>query len=125
VRSSVPIPGNPWPHDMVITVDDDPVSLVELLWVRDAWGLQPLHDDVPPPLVDSPEPQITADNEVGRASPSSSHTAGVSEPDCALTLQLSDEADYPQPMSDSGEHVVWLAAGPVKTRCAGQRRAKR
>ena len=64
MRSSVPIPGNPWPHDMVITVDDDPVSLVELLWVRDAWGLQPLHDDVPPPLVDSPEPQITADNEV-------------------------------------------------------------
>ena len=28
-------------------------------------------------------------------------------------------------MSDSSEHVVWLAAGPVKTRCAGQRRAKR
>jgi len=60
-----------------------------------------------------------------RASPSSAHSAGVSEPDCALTLQLSDEADYPQPMSDSSEDVVWLAAGPVNTRCAGQRRAER
>ncbi len=25
---------------------------------------------------------------------------GCVQPDCALTLQLSDEADYPQPMSD-------------------------
>ena len=61
----------------------------------------------------------------GSASGRPATWAGVSEPDCALTLQLSDEADYPQPMSDSSEHVVWLAAGPVQTRCAGQRRATR
>src|SRR5688500_12030861 len=41
-----------------------------------------------------------------RASPSSSHSVGVSERDCALTLQLTDEADYPQPRSDSSEHAV-------------------
>ena len=64
MRSSRPIPGNPWPHDMVITVDDDPALLVELLWIRDAWGLQPHHDDVPPQLVDSPDPQVNEDNEV-------------------------------------------------------------
>lgn len=64
MRSSVPIPGNPWPHDMVITVDDDPGSLVELLWIRDAWGLKPHHDDVPPPLVDSPDPRVNEDDEV-------------------------------------------------------------
>ncbi|WP_092966241.1 hypothetical protein [Agromyces sp. CF514] len=39
---------------MLITVDDDPVALVELLWIRDAWGLHPDHDDAPPQLVDSP-----------------------------------------------------------------------
>jgi hypothetical protein len=64
VRSSVTIPGAPWPHDMVITVDDDPVSLVELLWIRDAWGLAPDHDDVPPPLVDSPDPEVDGEDPV-------------------------------------------------------------
>ena len=54
MRSSVPVPGDPWPHDMMITVDDDPASLVELLWIREAWGLRPPHDDQPPLLVDSP-----------------------------------------------------------------------
>jgi hypothetical protein len=54
VRSSVPIPGEPWPHDMVITVDDDLGSLVELLWIREAWGLKPRGDDLPPLLVDPP-----------------------------------------------------------------------
>ncbi|MET4159784.1 hypothetical protein ABIC29_003387 [Agromyces sp. PvR057] len=64
MRSSVPIPGNPWPHDMVITVDDDPVSLVELLWIRDAWDLRPDHDDVPPPLADPPDPGVNGEDEV-------------------------------------------------------------
>ena len=55
VRTSIPIPGNPWPHEMVITVDDDANSLVELLWIREAWGLQPFGDDLPPLLVDPPD----------------------------------------------------------------------
>ena len=46
--SSVPIPGNPWPHDMVITVEDDVQSLVDLLWVRETWNLKPAGDDLPP-----------------------------------------------------------------------------
>ncbi|WP_448811718.1 hypothetical protein [Agromyces bauzanensis] len=49
---------------MVITVDDDPGSLVELLWIRDAWGLKPHHDDVPPPLVDAPDAQVKEDDGV-------------------------------------------------------------
>lgn len=64
MRSFVPIPGNPWPHDMMITVDDDPVSLVELLWIRDAWELRPDHGDAPPRLVDSPAAQMNRAVEV-------------------------------------------------------------
>ncbi len=58
MRSSAPIPGNPWPHEMVITTEDDPKPLVELLWIREAWGLQPLGDDLPPLLVDPPDPRM-------------------------------------------------------------------
>ncbi|MFF2369300.1 hypothetical protein [Agromyces sp. NPDC058110] len=43
---------------MLITVEDDPVALVELLWIRDAWDLLPDHDDAPPPLVDAPDPHV-------------------------------------------------------------------
>jgi hypothetical protein len=50
MRSSVPIPGNPWPHDMSLTIEDDPHALVELLWIRQAWNLNPTGDD-PPPLL--------------------------------------------------------------------------
>lgn len=63
MRSSVPIPGEPWPHDMVITVDDDLGSLVELLWIREAWGLKPLGDNLPPLLVDPPKLGTIEDEE--------------------------------------------------------------
>ncbi|RFA20586.1 hypothetical protein [Subtercola boreus] len=52
MRSSVPIPGNPWPHDMVLSVEDNPKALIDMLWVREAWGLQPDGDDLPPLLAD-------------------------------------------------------------------------
>jgi len=52
MRSSVPIPGNPWPHDMVITVEDHPHALVDLLWIREAWNLQPAGAYLPPLLSD-------------------------------------------------------------------------
>ncbi|KRC61268.1 hypothetical protein ASE14_10205 [Agromyces sp. Root81] len=49
---------------MMITVDDNPVSLVELLWIREAWGLQPRrNDDHPPLLVDSPGLPMNDDEE--------------------------------------------------------------
>ncbi|HEV7848510.1 MAG TPA: hypothetical protein VGO88_04200 [Mycetocola sp.] len=54
MRSSVPMPGNPWPHDMVITVEDDSQPLLELLWIREAWQLDPEGGDLPPLLVDTP-----------------------------------------------------------------------
>lgn len=41
MRSSDSMPGNPWPHDMSITIEDAPTFLSELLFVRSAWGLDP------------------------------------------------------------------------------------
>ncbi|WP_375387460.1 hypothetical protein [uncultured Amnibacterium sp.] len=49
MRSWQPIPGNPWPHDMVLTITGDDDGLAELLWVREAWGLS-AGGDVPPPV---------------------------------------------------------------------------
>lgn len=49
------MPGNPWPHDMSITVEDNPAALLELLWVRDAWRLD-VTANAPGPLVDRAEP---------------------------------------------------------------------
>ncbi|MCT1365152.1 MULTISPECIES: hypothetical protein [unclassified Microbacterium] len=54
MRSMTPMPGDPWPHDMIITVDDRPHALLELLWVREAHGLVPVDDALPPLLVDRP-----------------------------------------------------------------------
>lgn len=54
MRSSAPIPGNPWPHDMSITVEDRPHTLLELLWIREAYDLQPHGEDLPPLLSDAP-----------------------------------------------------------------------
>jgi hypothetical protein len=53
MRSTTPIPGNPWPHDMVITIQDDTNTLLELLWIRAAWGLRVSGTHVPPPLADA------------------------------------------------------------------------
>lgn len=55
MRSVSPIPGNPWPRDMTITVDDRPHVLLELLWVREAYGLEPTGEGLPPLLTDAPE----------------------------------------------------------------------
>lgn len=56
MRSHAPIPGNPWPHDMIITVEDRPSALLELLWLREAHGLHPEGDDLPPLLILTPDP---------------------------------------------------------------------
>lgn len=53
MRSTIPMKDNRWPHDMVISIDDSPHHIVELLWVREAYGLRP-KGDLPPPLVDAP-----------------------------------------------------------------------
>jgi hypothetical protein len=39
MRSERPIPGNPWPHDMAISVDDSPNNVCQLLFIRSAWGI--------------------------------------------------------------------------------------
>ena len=52
MRASGPLPGNPWPRDMSIVVEDDLQPLLDLLWVREAWNLSPVVLDLPPLLVD-------------------------------------------------------------------------
>src|SRR4051812_29976992 len=64
MQSTDPIPGNPWPHDMVIRVDDSPHPLIELLWIREAHGLEPTGEDLPPRLLDDPDAE---DVRTGRA----------------------------------------------------------
>jgi len=54
MRSMEPIPGNPWPHDMVLTIEDAPHSLYELLWIREAHELQLTAGDLPPLLTNAP-----------------------------------------------------------------------
>ena len=44
---------NPWPAGMAISVESGANSLLELLWVREAWGLHPRGDN-PPPLTNPP-----------------------------------------------------------------------
>ncbi|MDR6620777.1 hypothetical protein [Sinomonas atrocyanea] len=39
---------------MVITVQDEPSTLLELLWIREAWQLEPAGADLPPQLLDTP-----------------------------------------------------------------------
>lgn len=56
MRTDAPITGDPWPHDMSITVEEQPHALVELLWIREAYGLRPRGEDLPPLLLDSPRP---------------------------------------------------------------------
>ncbi|WP_159500114.1 hypothetical protein [Microbacterium sp. 18062] len=54
MRSITPMEGNPWPHDMLLSIDLDRDQLLELLWIREAWGLRPNGDFLPPLLVDEP-----------------------------------------------------------------------
>lgn len=56
MHTTQPIPENPWPHDMVISVQDDPDTLLSLLWIREAWRLNPEGADLPPQLTDTPTP---------------------------------------------------------------------
>src|SRR3954452_6655568 len=39
MRSNRPLPGNPWPHDMAITVSENPNHIALLLFIRSAWGI--------------------------------------------------------------------------------------
>lgn len=61
MRTSDPRPNEAWPHDMVVTVDDQPNSLLELLWVREAYELRPIGQDLPPKLADRPTVEHNGD----------------------------------------------------------------
>lgn len=56
MRSSKPTHKNPWPRDMIITVEDRHSLLLELLWLREAYELTPQGDNLPPLLSDTPTP---------------------------------------------------------------------
>ncbi|WP_213816940.1 hypothetical protein [Glaciihabitans sp. dw_435] len=49
MQSLYPDPSNPWPHDMLLRIEDQNAHLTELLFVRAAWGLAP---DIPVPELD-------------------------------------------------------------------------
>jgi hypothetical protein len=63
MRSWLPIPDDPWPHDMTISVEDAPHVLLELLWIREAYGLRPAGADLPDLLLDTPERESAGDVE--------------------------------------------------------------
>ena len=42
-----------WPQGMVISIEDHSSPIEELLWIREAYALQPT-GDIPPPLVEPP-----------------------------------------------------------------------
>jgi len=65
MQSTSPVPGagpsrNPWPHDMVLEIEDSPHALLDLLWLREACGLQPTGIDLPPLLRHPPGPAAHA-----------------------------------------------------------------
>jgi hypothetical protein len=72
--SSTPMPGNPWPRDMILTIEDGPHALHELLWIREAWGLEPEESGLPPLLTDSPTPV-----DAGRSAPVAEWSAAWAE----------------------------------------------
>ncbi|WJS90408.1 hypothetical protein [Microbacterium testaceum] len=66
MQSTHPIPGDPWPHDMILAIEDDPHEAIEMLWVREAYALE-VAGDVPPPLIDTPAPGARTLGETERA----------------------------------------------------------
>lgn len=68
MQSNLPMPGDPWPHDMLIRVSDDDPFLTGLLLMRAAWrltidGVPPLDDAVNVNVSGRPEGQRSADLE--------------------------------------------------------------
>lgn len=97
MRASNAIANNPWPHEMIISVENSSDSLGGLLWIRDAWGLQPT-GDVPPPLEKSPQPLGIAQDGTAweQAWPSLwetclLHEAKGSDPDLFNQLQATED----------------------------------
>ncbi len=97
------MPGNPWPHDMIITVDDRPHTVLELLWMREAHGLRPVGDALPPLLVDRPAPAARPVDEETRERWSAAWSRvwdevvahAAVEPDQAVLDRLLDETLSP------------------------------
>lgn len=54
MRSAIPAGGSAWHRGMTISVTNDSDQVMELLWVREAWGPRPLGEDLPPLLVSPP-----------------------------------------------------------------------
>lgn len=67
MRSIHPDPGNPWPHDMMLTVENRPHGLLELLWLREAHRLEPRGENLPPLLSETPDDASIASDVALRA----------------------------------------------------------
>jgi hypothetical protein len=54
MQASEAVPAGPWPHEMVLEIEDAPHALLDLLWLREACGLEPTGVDLPPLLAAPP-----------------------------------------------------------------------
>ncbi|PVZ93662.1 hypothetical protein DDQ50_15140 [Amnibacterium flavum] len=85
---------------MVITIDEYPSSLLDLLWLREALGLHPEGDDLPPLLIETPDRVIDdqADTAVwetawpGVWDAVVRHSARIPDPEIFTALQASADA---------------------------------
>ncbi|MET4782736.1 hypothetical protein [Glaciihabitans sp. UYNi722] len=129
MRSMNPIPGNPWPHDMVLSIDT-PHMLTQLLFIRSVWQLEIA--DVPA-LDSEPDPGKSArpaDFDPAKVTDLwmrewqrgwaqyESLTTGISTPDAATQhlLDTSTDAELwaafsPIPPDVWGEGIDWDANG--------------
>ena len=113
MSGTAPDPGNPWPHDMSITIEDDAFPLMELLWVREAWDLHPPLGG-PPRLARTParigEPEDRTEWETawpGLWAGAVQHAASAPEP--ALFAALTSD----QVGSDERASLVSAYTGPT------------
>lgn len=102
---------------MILTIEDRPRHLLELLWIREAYRLHPVAgDDPPPPLEHTPKPAAQPLDDATRAAWESAwtriweqavaHAGG--EPDPALF----DQAARPDLSTDQREALHRSIAGP-------------
>lgn len=123
----------PWPHDMLITIEEQPSTLMLLLFVRDAWGLDlngvPPLEASPSPGATRPPDEMDRDETNGRwaadwaraieaVSPSS---APIREPDAELKRLLDADLSFDELMEAVSIETYWRAGLDAEAEWAWRR----